>query len=301
MKKAVLLIILFLSFNKIVFSAATSDQYLAAGNTLYQQKNYSKAVLYYKAAIQMDPGNALAYQRLGNTYYLLGQKQDALTAYQHALSINPNNPPLFNFIQALKVQLSSGSMAPAAPRRSYEPVYDTELNAALGLVVGSGAGTGFGPSASIYFKADKDLWLGGSLGIYAFGYSYTTTEFLYYPYGTTQTTSDNESLIAIELLASGKYYFNGQGIRPYLVGGVGVAIGLYSSTVMNSYNPATTPSTTTSYSDTGFDPMLQAGGGLLVPLGDDLNLFGEVKYSLVISSDGSGSYVPINVGVNFGL
>src|SRR5271154_1276227 len=108
MKKAVLLTILVLLLSKNVFSAATSEQYLAAGNTLYQQKDYQKAVLYYKAAVQVDPSNALAYQRLGNTYYLLGQKQDALTAYQHALAINPNNPQLSNFVQALQAQLGSG-------------------------------------------------------------------------------------------------------------------------------------------------------------------------------------------------
>jgi tetratricopeptide (TPR) repeat protein len=309
MKKAVLLIILILSFNKIVFSAATSDQYLAAGNTLYQQKDYQKAVLYYKAAVQVDPGNALAYQRLGNTYYLLGQKQDALTAYQHALAINPNNPQLSNFVQALQAQLGSGSpMAPAAPKRSYEPVKDFELNVGLGVADGGyGSSLGIGGTASGYFKIDKNLWLGGSLGVYDFSYSSVSTAPNYtygFNYVGTSTYTYNDSLIAIELLASGKYYFDGQGLKPYLVAGVGLSmLGLSESdTTANTYPSPYTGSdnsTTTSISASAINPMLQGGAGLLLTLAPGLDLFGEVKYSLVISSGGSGSYIPINAGLSF--
>jgi len=310
MKKAILLIILVLLFSENVFSAATSDQYLAAGNTLYQQKDYQKAVLYYKAAVQVDPGNAIAFQRLGNTYYLLGQKSDALTAYQHALAINPNNPQLTNFVQALQAQLGSGvPAAPAVSRPSYTVEKNMEINAGLGVADGGyGSSLGIGGTGSVYFKLDKNLWLGGSLGVYDFGYSAVTTSPSYLFNGSgyvtgTSTETDSDTLLAIEILASGKYYFDGQGLKPYIVGGVGLSmLSLsYTSTTATSYPGYTSSntSTTTSVSGSAMNPMVQGGAGLLLSLGPGLNLFGEVKYSLVISSGGSGSYIPVNVGLSF--
>ena len=34
-------------------------------------------------------------------------------------------------------------------------------------------------------------------------------------------------------------------------------------------------------------------------IGNDINAFGEAKYSLLLSSNGTGSYIPVEVGINF--
>lgn len=294
-----------------VYAAATSDQYLAAGNTLYQQKNYDRAVLYYKAAIQMDPNNAAAHTRLANTYYLLGQKPQALVEYKAALALNPNNAQLANFVQRLDAQLNSAPAQPSytAPQPSYSPVKSFDLNAGLGIASGGeGWGLGIGGTVSGYVPLEKGFELGGSIGVYDFSYSSATTV-VDDEYGFdigSQTTTDNESLLAIEVLASGKYVFDGNGIKPYLVGGAGLALlsESTSETVVTTVNPPYNSyyaggTTNTSSSSSSTNPMLQVGAGLSLSLGTSLSGFAEVKYSMVIGSGGTWSYIPFNVGLGF--
>src|ERR1700722_948327 len=76
-------------------SAQAYDQ---AGNQLYSAQNYDQAILYYKAAVQLDPNNWPAYQGLGNCDYAKGDKPGALANYNHALSLNPNNALLSQFV-----------------------------------------------------------------------------------------------------------------------------------------------------------------------------------------------------------
>jgi tetratricopeptide (TPR) repeat protein len=263
MKKNIWLV-LFLALSGSAFAAATSQQYLDAGNQFYRAKDMSKAVQYYKAAIQVDPNNAAAHQSLGSAYYSMGQKSEALAEYQKALAINPNNPQLSSFVQTLQSQ----GVAPSASYPSASPSSSSakslEINLGLGVASGGGSGMGIGGGASGYFLLDKSLGIGGALGAYMFS-----------PY-------PGYSLMAIEALVSGKYYFDGQGIKPYLLAGVGMSM-LSDSSVSVS------------------NPVVQGGVGASLDLGGGLTAFGELKYSYIISPLGVGSYIPINIGLSFGM
>jgi len=102
-----LLALIFFSGSSVIF-AATSDQYLAAGDQLYQAQDFNKALLYYKAAVQVDPQNWKAYLSLGNCEYSMGDRENAINNFQKSLNINPNNPSLQSFVN----QLSQTSTIP---------------------------------------------------------------------------------------------------------------------------------------------------------------------------------------------
>src|SRR6202789_2729725 len=108
-----ILISAFSSTVQVQAQGASAYQYVANGQQLLNQKNFTQAAQYYYAAIKLDPNNAAAYQGLGTCYYMGGRKQDALTFYQRSLSIQPNNPQLSQFVQSLQSQLSTAS-APGA-------------------------------------------------------------------------------------------------------------------------------------------------------------------------------------------
>lgn len=92
----------------------TSDaQYLAAGNQMYQARNYNQALQYYGAAIKVNPNNAQAYQMAGYCYYAMGNKQYALAYLQRAYRLNPT-AQLAQAIQSLGGQAAGGAAAPSA-------------------------------------------------------------------------------------------------------------------------------------------------------------------------------------------
>jgi tetratricopeptide (TPR) repeat protein len=95
--------------------AYTSSDYYNAGLQLYNAQNYSQAVQYFSAAIQVDPNNAAALQGRANCYYAQGQYQQALDDYQKVQVLQPN-PQLAAMIQSLQAKLGTApSAAPPAP------------------------------------------------------------------------------------------------------------------------------------------------------------------------------------------
>lgn len=52
-------------------------------------RNYSKAIIMYTKAIQLDSNSSSLYSSRGTSYYQLGQYADAITDYSRALAINP--------------------------------------------------------------------------------------------------------------------------------------------------------------------------------------------------------------------
>lgn len=260
--KKIFLACLISLFGTSVVHAATAQDYIAAGNQFYQAKDLNKAVLYYKAAVQMDPNNAAAHQSLGSAYYGLGQKPEALAEYQKALAINPNNPQLSSFVQTLQAQVGSTPSMPGmggTTPSSSSSTKNLEINPMAGIALGGGAGMGMGGGVSGYYLLDKSLGIGASLGLYMFS---------------------SVSLTAIEALASGKYYFQGDSLKPYII--VGLGMSMLSDSAGSVSNP-----------------MIQAGGGIKLSLGGELMAFAEAKYCSIFSSLGSGSYEPIDAGLSF--
>ena len=95
------LTLILMVFSKIVFAAPISNDYMAAGDKLTQEKNPRRAILYYKTAVQMDPQNWKAFQGLGNCELSIGQRENAINDFQKSLNINPKNPPLQDFMNKL--------------------------------------------------------------------------------------------------------------------------------------------------------------------------------------------------------
>ncbi len=89
--------------------AYTSSDYYQAGLSFYQQKDYSKAIQYLKASVQMDPHNWQAEQVLGYSYYMTGDNAEALAAFDRSLQTNPDNPNLKGFADNVRAKSAVGS------------------------------------------------------------------------------------------------------------------------------------------------------------------------------------------------
>ncbi len=314
MKQFVSLFIAFLMLlpSTQVFAQASAAQYLAAGNQFYAAKDYNKSLLYYQAAAQMDPQNAAAQQGLGNSYYVLGRKQEALAAYEKAVAINPNNAQLSAFVQTLRAQV--GSAPPAASTSlgmkvgNSAPAKNFELGVRAGADVGasSGYGLGIGGGVSGFYLSDEHLSFGGMISFYSF--SSSASESGYYETQSytlgTETVTSNVSLGSLEILAAVKYKFEGNGIKPFLLGGAGLSALMSSSSVSVSYNSGapllSVPSTSTPGS-TSMNPMISVGAGGEFSAGQDMGVFVQGRYSVVFGNGGTFSYAPLEVGVSFNM
>jgi hypothetical protein len=291
-----------------------SAQYLQAGNTFYSQKNYDQAIRYYQAATQMNANSWQAYQGLGGCYYAKGDNSNALKNYQKSLDINPNNPQVSQFVTYLKSQspapaLSTGNGNAAA----FQPVvYATsstknfELSVGPGIAIYSnGSEVGIGGSLSGFYMLDKNLSLGGSLHFYTYSTSIITVS----EYETESSTIGNETetdsgtLNALEVIATGKYKFDGNGLVPYLIGGIGLVDLMISGTDSFTYDsgPPLFGNSNSSFSGSEIDPVIEGGGGVEFSLGKDMNLFGEARVDLVIGDGGTATFIPVDAGLSFDL
>ncbi len=327
MKQLRFVVVMFMTLTGLASASWAQDmsaQYYAAGNTYYAQKNYDLAIRYYQGAVQTNPNSWQSYQGMGNCYYGKGDSANALVNYQKALSINPNNPQLASFVQSLQAQ--AGTPAPAAatasntatsPSAAMKPTgaasaksFELDPMAGIALSSSGGYGLGFGGGVAGYFPAGNGLFIGGSVGFYTFSNTITTQGGIPSYYSSTQVSNGNWT--NIEILASGKYRFEGNGMKPYLLGGAGLSMFGVSSSGSTTYTldpPYNTPYyeallPNTSYSTPGGSsiyPTIQVGGGVELPMGPDMNIFGEAKYTLIIGQGGTAGYIPIEVGLNINI
>src|SRR5579863_3893152 len=65
---------------------AKAEKYQAAGE-------YGKAIIEYKNALQLEPGSAELYYKLGGAYAQNGQLREAFLAYGKAVELNPGFAP----------------------------------------------------------------------------------------------------------------------------------------------------------------------------------------------------------------
>ena len=93
--------------------AFTANDYNNAGLKLYGEKNYSQAVSYFSAALNLEPDNPTALQSRANSYYFLGQTAEALKDYEKILAKNPSNAQVAQFVQTLRDKLSQPTPSPA--------------------------------------------------------------------------------------------------------------------------------------------------------------------------------------------
>src|SRR5665213_317359 len=95
--------------------AYTATDYYNAGLQLYQAKNYSQAIPWFSAAIQLDPNNIVSLHGRANCNYLLGQYAAALTDYQQIQALQPTDQ-MAQFIRGLQARVGASLTltAPAA-------------------------------------------------------------------------------------------------------------------------------------------------------------------------------------------
>jgi hypothetical protein len=320
-----------------------STQYYNAGNSLYAGKNYDQAIRYYQAAVQGNPHFWQAYQALGNCYYAKGDNNNALTNYNKALSLYPNNPQLSQFVQTLQAKTapaspaannnSSGAASPAtgSPAKAGRAPKMFELEPMIGLGVGAGmsygatlsapattidAGTGIGGGVGGYYLLDNHLAVGLIIDYFAYTKSTSGPATFFTPsfQQTVATQTNSGNFDSVEVLPSVKFKFGEDSFRPYLMGSLGFSFAStsYSVSYGSFSNGQPGPGQAQGGTATGpsySGPMIQVGGGGEYALGPDMNLFLQLKYSMIFV--GSTTYqsnpyqgftfssIPIVAGVNF--
>ena len=171
---------------------------------------------------------------------------------------------------------------PKAPNTS--PGMELDLNGGLGLSGGSlvdpiyndgapsGGQVGLGGGIGGFFYLDPNF----SMGLIAGYYNFSQSNREYIPNSNPTTYGSNGTMSIIECMVAGKYCFDGNRVRPYFLGGIGIAA--IESTVTfiapNTGFPASIPAQVS--------PMFALGAGLKFPLNKGLNLFIQDKSSIVI-------------------
>src|SRR5579872_6273880 len=222
--------------------AQTAAQYIAAGNQYYAGKDYVKGAQYYKAATQMDPNSAAAFQGLGNCLYVQGNNTDALAAYEKALSLNPNNAQLSSFVQTLRAKVGASAApaatsAPAAASPAAASPSNTETKTAktfeiapmIGVGVGASAargatlsapatsmgwGTGFGGGFEAYYLVSGNFGVGLVFDFFT-GYGQAPITAASGPYTDINGKTGTENVMinfntsSVEIMPAIKYKFDG--------------------------------------------------------------------------------------------
>ncbi|MCG6137245.1 MAG: tetratricopeptide repeat protein [Nostoc sp. LLA-1] len=74
-----------------VITEVNAEQLYEDGVRNYQAGNYQAAVADFTLAIELDPENALVYNKRGNAFYKLGDYQQAKADSSKAITLNPQN------------------------------------------------------------------------------------------------------------------------------------------------------------------------------------------------------------------
>ena len=89
------------------FAASTTEDYYRAGVNLYTQKQYEKAIPYFREAIRLEPQDWKSYQAMGQAFYLSGDTKTALAMFDESLRIHPNNAKLQTFADQLRLYVAN--------------------------------------------------------------------------------------------------------------------------------------------------------------------------------------------------
>ena len=70
-------------------AAASANEYVAAGDVLFNDGRYEEAIAQYQMALSVEPQNAEIYSRLGQAYVQLESCDRAVPEFQQALALDP--------------------------------------------------------------------------------------------------------------------------------------------------------------------------------------------------------------------
>jgi hypothetical protein len=150
-----------------------------------------------------------------------------------------------------------------------------------------------GDAASAY-----DMGLGGEAMVgYALDSNMTLGVLSGYQYLMYKGAPAGYSAAYIPIEAAMRYNFGSGQVRPYGILGVGIALGMFSTPAIDLGFLGTWPATTTTTTDLLIDP----GLGVAFNLSEKMDLVLQGKVSIIMSSGSTGLYIPLQVGLNFGL
>jgi tetratricopeptide (TPR) repeat protein len=120
-------ILLFLAITAIpaLVLATTAEEFYSAGLTLFQQKDYPKALQYFQEVVKEKPEMWQAYQYIGESYYQMANVTAALMAMQASLKLHPDNPGLRQFVEKVK---NDSPWASAGPLKDKLPLISIILS-----------------------------------------------------------------------------------------------------------------------------------------------------------------------------
>jgi tetratricopeptide (TPR) repeat protein len=98
---------------------------LNLANFLYDQHQYSEAVIWYQKALALDPGNVNARTDLGTCYFNLGRPKEAIREFQESLKKDPRHQP--TWYNLIVVNLD-GTHDLAAARTAWEKLHSLNPN-----------------------------------------------------------------------------------------------------------------------------------------------------------------------------
>jgi tetratricopeptide (TPR) repeat protein len=86
------LVIIFLL--AVVAYSAPIDEKMKDANALYQNNQFSDAILIYESILEQDYESASLHYNLGNSYFRIGQIGEAILNYEKGLKIDPDDEDL---------------------------------------------------------------------------------------------------------------------------------------------------------------------------------------------------------------
>jgi TPR repeat protein len=102
-----------------------ADLDLKLADFLYDQEQYSQAVVWYERALELDPKNVNARTDLGTAYFYIGRPQDALREYDRSLEIDPKHQS--TLLNIIVVNLE-GTHDLAAAQKAWDRLYKLNPN-----------------------------------------------------------------------------------------------------------------------------------------------------------------------------
>jgi tetratricopeptide (TPR) repeat protein len=100
--------------------AASTEDYINAGNNFWSEAKLDKAEIEFKKAIDSSPDSSFAHERLANLYLTMNKSADAVEEFQHAIMLDAENPKLFIGISIAYLHQKYYQMAQAMASRALE-------------------------------------------------------------------------------------------------------------------------------------------------------------------------------------
>ncbi len=95
------------------------SQIMEEGKRLrFDDKNYDKAILYFKKAIQLEPDNVRGYFHIAETLYYSGDKKASVEYYYKILELSPSHLTAKRVLQAMNLPLDPTKLSDETPEQT---------------------------------------------------------------------------------------------------------------------------------------------------------------------------------------